>query len=59
MGEIAGQKSVLMAPDHVGMRRCSGDIVYMPKGESVTIRSHEDGALIAYATYPHWRPARA
>ncbi|MGZ2405813.1 ethanolamine utilization protein EutQ (cupin superfamily) [Rhizobium ruizarguesonis] len=31
----------------------------MPKGESVTIRSHEDGALTAYVTYPHWRPARA
>ncbi|WP_438870531.1 hypothetical protein [Rhizobium ruizarguesonis] len=37
----------------------SGDIVDMPKGESVTIRSHEDGALTAYVTYPHWRPAHA
>ncbi|WP_441005156.1 hypothetical protein [Rhizobium ruizarguesonis] len=41
------------------MRRCSGDIVYMPKGKSVTIRSHEDGALTAYVTYPHRRPAHA
>lgn len=36
-----------------------GEIVYMPKGEAVTIRSHEEGALTAYVTYPHWRPARA
>lgn len=34
-----------------------GAIVYMPKGEAVTIRSHEEGALTAYVTYPHWRPA--
>ncbi len=34
-----------------------GEIVYMPKGETVTIRSHEEGAVTAYLTYPHWRPA--
>jgi ethanolamine utilization protein EutQ (cupin superfamily) len=34
-----------------------GDIVHMPKGELVTIRSHEDGAVTAYVTYPHWREA--
>ena len=34
-----------------------GEIVYMPKGETVTIRSHEEGALTAHVTYPHWRPA--
>lgn len=32
-----------------------GEIVYMPKGEAVTIRSHEGGAVTAYVTYPHWR----
>lgn len=32
-----------------------GEIVFMPKGEAVTIRSHEDGAVTAYVTYPHWR----
>lgn len=32
-----------------------GDIVHMPKGETVTIRSHEEGAVTAYVTYPHWR----
>ncbi len=36
-----------------------GDIVYMPKGEAVTIRSREEGALTAYVTYPHWRSAQA
>ena len=36
-----------------------GEIVYMPKGEAVTIRSHEAGAVTAYVTYPHWREARA
>lgn len=41
-----------------------GEIVYMPKGEEVTIRSHEEGALTADVTYPHCarrttRPARA
>lgn len=32
-----------------------GEIVYMPKGEAVTIRSHERGAVTAYVTYPHWQ----
>ena len=36
-----------------------GEIVYMPKGESVTIRSHEKGAVTAYVTYPHWQEALA
>ncbi len=35
-----------------------GEIVYMPKGERVTIRSHEAGAVTAYVTYPHWQEAR-
>jgi ethanolamine utilization protein EutQ (cupin superfamily) len=35
-----------------------GEVIYMPKGETVTIRSHEVGALTAYVTYPHWRTAR-
>ena len=34
-----------------------GEIVYMPKGEAVIIRSHEQGAVTAYVTYPHWREA--
>ncbi len=35
-----------------------GEVVYMPKGESVTIRSHEQGATTAYVTYPHWQEAK-
>jgi ethanolamine utilization protein EutQ (cupin superfamily) len=35
-----------------------GEIVYMPKGEKVTIRSHGEGAVTAYVTYPHWQEAR-
>jgi ethanolamine utilization protein EutQ (cupin superfamily) len=36
-----------------------GEIVYMPKGTAVTIRSHEKGAVTAYVTYPHWQEALA
>ena len=36
-----------------------GEIVHMPKGESVTIRSHDEGAVTAYVTYPHWQEALA
>lgn len=35
-----------------------GDIVYMPKGQSVTITTEEDGATTAYVTYPHWAEVR-
>lgn len=31
-----------------------GEIVYMPKGESVTITTEGEGAITAYVTYPHW-----
>jgi ethanolamine utilization protein EutQ (cupin superfamily) len=34
-----------------------GEIVYMPKGEHVTIRAHGEGAVTAYVTYPHWKEA--
>lgn len=34
-----------------------GDIVHMPKGTAVSIRSHAQGALTAYVTYPHWKDA--
>ena len=35
-----------------------GEIVHMPKSDKVTIRSHEQGAITAYVTYPHWQEAR-
>jgi ethanolamine utilization protein EutQ (cupin superfamily) len=31
-----------------------GEIVYMPKGEAVTITTEGEWALTAYVTYPHW-----
>ena len=34
-----------------------GDIVHMPKGETVTIRAGVEGAVTAYVTWPHWRGA--
>ncbi|PZA12342.1 ethanolamine utilization protein [Rhodopseudomonas palustris] len=34
-----------------------GEIIYMPKGNTVVIRSHAEGALTAYVTYPHWSEA--
>lgn len=35
-----------------------GEIIHLPKGQKVTIRSHAQGALTAYVTYPHWQEAR-
>ena len=34
-----------------------GEIVHMPKGSTVTLRSGKQGALTAYVTYPHWQEA--
>jgi len=34
-----------------------GDIVYMPKGQSVTITTEGEGATTAFVTYPHWAEA--
>lgn len=36
----------------------AGEIVYMPKGEAVTITTEGEGALTAFVTYPHWEEAR-
>lgn len=41
-----GQNSVTAGP---------GEIIAMQKGDKVTIRSHADGAVTAYVTYPHWQ----
>lgn len=45
-----GKESVSASPQ---------EIVYMPKGETVTIRSYEEGAVTAYVTYPHWAEAQS
>ena len=34
-----------------------GEIIYMPKGNAVIIRSDAEGTLTAYVTYPHWSEA--
>ena len=34
-----------------------GEIIYMPAGAKVTLRSHAEGAVTAYVTYPHWQEA--
>jgi ethanolamine utilization protein EutQ (cupin superfamily) len=52
---IEGQLSV--TTDAGTVTAGPGEIVYMPKGEKVTIRSHEQGATTAYVTYPHWQEA--
>lgn len=52
---VEGRLSVVTAAGTLEAR--PGDIVHMPKGEVVTIRSHEEGAVTAYVTYPHWREA--
>lgn len=54
---LEGQLSVSTNAGTVTAR--AGEIVYMPKGEAVTILSHEEGAVTAYVTYPHWRAAHA
>jgi len=41
--------------DHGSVTAGPGEIIAMQKGDKVTIRSHEDGAVTAYVTYPHWQ----
>nr|WP_210280675.1 AraC family ligand binding domain-containing protein [Phyllobacterium endophyticum] len=36
-----------------------GEIIAMQDGDRVTIRSHEEGAVTAYVTYPHWQEAES
>jgi len=54
---IEGRLSV--ASDTGTVTAGPGEIVYMPKGAAVTIRAHEQGAVTAYVTHPHWQEAEA
>ncbi|MFD1330391.1 ethanolamine utilization protein [Methylopila musalis] len=45
--------------DAVALDAGPGAVVHMPKGVAVTIRAGDEGAVTAYVTYPHWRPAHA
>jgi len=53
---LEGRLTVSANPDSVTAG--PGEIVHMPKGQKVTIHSHEQGAVTAYVTYPHWQEAR-
>lgn len=50
---LEGQLSVTSEAGTV--KAGAGEIVHMPKGQRVTIRSHAQGAVTAYVTYPHWQ----
>jgi ethanolamine utilization protein EutQ (cupin superfamily) len=50
---LEGQLTVLSAGR--AMTAGPGEIVYMPKGEKVSIRADGEGAVTAYVTYPHWQ----
>jgi ethanolamine utilization protein EutQ (cupin superfamily) len=52
---VEGQLSVTINGETVTAG--PGEIIHMPKGEKVTIQSHEAGAVTAYVTYPHWQEA--
>ena len=47
-----------VSTDSASVTAGAGEVIYMPQGEAVTIRSHEEGAVTAYVTYPHWQEAR-
>lgn len=52
---LEGSLSVTSKSGTVTARQ--GEMVHMPKGEKVTIVSHDQGAITAYVTYPHWKDA--
>ena len=47
--------SITVSDSHKTVMAGPGEIIAMQKGDRVTIRSHEEGALTAYVTYPHWQ----
>ena len=47
--------SITVSDRHKTVMAGPGEIIAMQKGDRVTIRSHEVGALTAYVTYPHWQ----
>jgi ethanolamine utilization protein EutQ (cupin superfamily) len=46
---------ITVSDDHGSVTAGPGEIIAMQKGDKVTIRSHEEGAVTAYVTYPHWQ----
>lgn len=51
---IVLQGQVSVTAGDVAVDAGPGEIVHMPKGEHVVMRSSEQGAVTAYVTYPHW-----
>jgi ethanolamine utilization protein EutQ (cupin superfamily) len=47
--------SITVSDAHGLLTAGPGEIIAMQKGDKVTIRSHERGAVTAYVTYPHWQ----
>lgn len=52
---IVLEGSLTVSSGGTALRAVPGDIVHMPKGETVKISSNEQGAVTAYVTYPHWQ----
>ena len=50
---IEGRLSV--TTNAVTVTASPGEVVYMSKGDEVTLRSHEDGAVFVFVTYPNWQ----
>ncbi|MGX9965569.1 hypothetical protein ACVFYP_19740 [Roseomonas sp. F4] len=46
---------ITVSDNHGSVTAGPGEIIAMQKGDKVTIRSHDDGAVTAYVTYPHWQ----
>jgi len=52
---IVLEGSITVSDTHRSLTAGPGEIISMQKGDKVTIRSHESGAVTAYVTYPHWQ----
>ena len=52
---IVLEGSITVSDTHRSLTAGPGEIISMQKGDKVTIRSHESGAVTAYVTYPNWQ----
>jgi len=46
---------ITVSDEHGLVTAGPGEVIAIQKGDKVTIRSHEHGAVTAYVTYPHWQ----
>lgn len=56
---IVLEGSITVCDKHGSLTAGPGEIIAMQKGDKVTIRSHETGAVTAYVTYPHWQQPKS